>query len=254
MQFYHGIKSTNDAIVISGDIAEASSIEKILKEMAEHTGNAIYYVLGNHDYYGGNVIDVRESMRSLTNNYPLLFWLGACEPILLENNTILLGEDGWADGRYGDYANSSVSLNDSRMIQELFQQKKLGKFQLLNKMQQLADDDAHNLYKKLNIAATKDPKKIIVLTHVPPFRETSMYEGKISGDDFLPFFSSKATGDVLLKFAKEHPLIDILVLCGHTHHSAEYKPLNNLTIKVGKAEYNQPMIQGMIDTPTLALN
>ena len=144
--------------------------------------------------------------------------------------------------------NSPVSLNDSRLIADLFREKLLGKVPLLNKMQQLADIDANHLYNKLETAATENPDKIIVLTHVPPFRETTLYEGKMSSDDFLPFFSSKATGDVLTTFANEHPFIKILVLCGHTHDPCEYHPLDNLTILAGRAEYNQPSLQRIIDS------
>ena len=39
---------------------------------------------------------------------------------------------------------------------------------------------------------------VLVLTHVPPFREACWHEGRISGDDYLPYFACKATGDVLL--------------------------------------------------------
>ncbi len=246
--FYDSITNDCDALVISGDIAEATSIVKILEEMAAHVKKPIYFVLGNHDYYRGQIYVVRDSIRMVTNNHPHLFWLEACEPILLDKDILLVGADGWADGRYGDYSNSYVNLNDSRLIAELYQQRILGRFQLLEKMQQLADEDAKNLYAKLILAASHNPSKLIVITHVPPFRETAMHEGKISDDDFLPFFTSKATGDVLLKFAKEQPSMEVLVLCGHSHDECKYQPLDNLTVYVGKAEYNQPSVQGLIDT------
>ncbi len=246
-QFYQIVSKGSDAIVISGDIAEATSVTKILEEIAAHINKPIYFVLGNHDYYLGQVNIVRNSMMMLTKNHPNLFWLTACEPIFLDNNTLLVGEDGWADGRYGNYSNSRVSVNDSRLIADLFQQKIVGRFQLLEKMQQLADEDASNLYNKLNLAASHNPSKILVITHVPPFKETAMHEGKVSDDDFLPFFSSKATGDVLLKFAKEQPSMEILVLCGHSHDECKYSPIDNLSVYVGRAEYNQPCVQGVID-------
>ena len=216
--------------------------------MATHSQKPIYFVLGNHDYYHGSIDDIRHSMITLTNNNPLLFWLGACDPFLLDNDTILIGEDGWADGRYGDFQNSPVILNDSRLIGELLQHKILGRYQLLEKMQQLADEDAHKLYAKLHKAAKHNPKKVIVVTHVPPFRETALYQGKISDDDHLPFFSSKAMGDALLKFATEQPMTEILVLCGHSHDECKYSPLDNLTVWVGKAEYNQPVLQAVFET------
>lgn len=248
LQFYQTLPNDIDAMVISGDIAEATSLSLILNEIVDTLKKPVYFVLGNHDYYRGQIVEVRELMRTLTRNHPLLFWLGACDPIALDDNSLLVGADGWADGRYGDYANSHVVLNDSRMIAELFQYKFLGRFQLLEKMQQLADEDANGLYIKLNVAAAQSPKKILVVTHVPPFKETALYQGKISTDDFLPFFSSKATSEVLTRFAIENSTIEILTLCGHTHDGCTYRALDNLTVRVGKAEYNQPCVQGVIDT------
>ena len=135
-------------------------------------------------------------------------------------------------------------LNDSRMIQELREGNIIGKYQLLDVMQKLADTDAARLKENLQLAVQQQlPKKIIVLVHMPPFRENCMHEGKISNDDYLPFFASKITGDVLLEAAKAHPGIDFLVLCGHAHSSSYYKPLDNLTVKAGSVEYGKPIVQ-----------
>lgn len=246
-EFYQDIIETScDAVLISGDIAEASSVSPILKEMAAQIKMPIYFILGNHDYYRGKVNDVRESMSELTKSEKLLHWLPTSGMQTLDDNTVLIGQDGWADGRLGDYQNSRVALNDSRMIADLFKEKILGKFQLLEKMQQLADADAVRLHNDLELAVNKNPKKIIVLTHVPPFKEACMHQGKISGDDWLPYFSSKVTGDVLMQVAKDNASIEFLVLCGHTHSEAYYRPLDNLCVKAGKAEYYRPEVQEVI--------
>ena len=108
----------------------------------------------------------------------------------LNNNTLLVGQDGWADGRLGDYHNSRVALNDSRMIL-IYSKKNFRKSQLLAKMQQLADYDASQLQEQLIQAAIQHPQRIIVLTHIPPFKETCLHEGKISNDDWLPYFAQK---------------------------------------------------------------
>ena len=151
------------------------------------------------DYYFSSVAKVMKDITKLTKTHSGLFWLNTSGIQALNESTILLGQDGWADGRLGDYQNSRVTLNDSRLIAELFQQKILGKNKLLQKMQSLADRDAKNLQLDLLKAISCKPKKTIILTHVPPFREACFYQGKISGDDWLPFFGSKATGDVLLE-------------------------------------------------------
>lgn len=242
------IKANGDAILITGDIAEASSIAMLLQEMATYIKKPIYFVLGNHDFYGGEINIVKNEMTLLSQKEPLLNWLPTSGYKILDNDTMLIGQDGWADGRLGDFQNSRVSLNDSRMIVDLFQQKLLGKEKLLKKMQQLADDDARKLNYQLKQIINKNPKQIIVLTHVPPFKETALHEGKICDDSYLPYFSSKTTGDVLMQIAKENPKIKFLVLCGHTHSRSIYSPLENLIIKTGKAEYFHPEIQEVIDT------
>ncbi len=248
MYFYKEIESKlANKIIITGDIAEAPSVCNILIEMADTLQIPIYFVLGNHDYYRDHVMNVKMMLEKLTKENDYLYWLPAAGVQYLAEDIVLLGVDGWADGRYGDYANSRVSLCDSRLIDDLFQSKLLGKYALLEKMQYFADQDAHLLESGLMSCAV-DPKvkKIIVITHVPPYPDLCLYQGKVSGDDFLPFFASKATGDVLTDFAKQHKNIDLLVLCGHTHASATGKPLDNLTIKVGVAEYLEPQIQEVI--------
>ena len=248
MRFYQKLlKTPGDRILITGDIAEAPSVSDMLREMAGEINKIIYFVLGNHDYYQGQIDEVRKEMIGLTKAEKLLYWLPAAGPQYLGEDVVLLGEDGWADGRYGDYVNSLVSLNDSRMIADLFHSKILGKYQLLEKMQQLADKDANQLQVNLVDAIVKHkPKKVIIMTHVPPFKEVCLHEGEICSADFLPFFSSKATGDVLIEAARENASIEFLVLCGHTHSTAYWQPCDNLTVKVGLAEYMKPEIQEVI--------
>lgn len=245
-EFYQEIVNSGcDTALISGDIAEAPCLESLLNEMVAYIDKPIYFVLGNHDYYRGQIQEVHDAMTALTQNNDKLFWLPASGIQKLDNSTFLIGQDGWADGRLGDYQNSRVVLNDSRLIADLFQEKILGKYQLLSKMQQLADADAMKLENDLNQAIAKTPKKIIVLTHVPPFKETCLYQGKISGDDFLPYFGSKVIGDLLIKVSQENPGIEFLVLCGHTHSAASIQR-GNLTVEVGRAEYGRPEIQKVV--------
>lgn len=247
-KYYEDIRATVcDAILISGDIAEAPSLIELLNEMAGQIKKPIYFIVGNHDYYRGNIGGVRKELTELSTVNANLFWLSASGLQQLPNNTILLGQDGWADGRLGDYHNSPVSLNDSRMIVDLFQEKMLGQHQLLKKMQELADLDANALKNDLAQAVKRQPQKIIVLTHVPPFKEVSQHMGQVSDDNYLPYFSSKVMGDVLMLFSTENPSIDFLVLCGHTHSDAEYQPRTNLIVKAGKAEYYKPTIQEIIN-------
>lgn len=88
---------------------------------------------------------------------------------------------------------------------------------------------------------------VVVITHVPPFRESCWHEGKISGDDWLPFFSCKAVGDALVEAMKAAPDRMMTVLCGHTHGGGEAQILPNLRVLTGGARYGQPAIQQVLE-------
>lgn len=239
--------SPGKAILLSGDISEAPTLVQTLQEMAVAVNKPIYFVLGNHDYYHGSVSGVRKNMRILNRSVPLLRWLTALAAQPLDEQTLLAGSDTWADGRAGNYAQSSITVNDSRLIADLFQNSLLGKEALLKKMQYLAGRDARALKRVLVEGIERyRPKKIILLLHVPPFEDACVYAGGPGNPDFLPFFCSHITGATLMDIAKKHPEIAFLVLCGHTHNKAEFHACPNLIVKVGAAEYNAPDIQALI--------
>ena len=246
-QFYNHVAETDaDEILITGDIAEAKDVCVILKEFSQHVSVPIYFVLGNHDYYFGSVSGVREDIRALCKQNNKLVWLGNPEIIMLNDDTELLGHDGWADARYGDYDHSAVNLNDSRLIAELYQAFLLNKSALKNEMQKLADAVAKILEQTLMSAITANIKKVIIATHVPPVPECSWHKDHPSNENWLPYFASKATGDVILDVAQHHKDINFLVLCGHTHTARTVKFLNNLEIKAGSAQYYSPELQDVI--------
>jgi predicted MPP superfamily phosphohydrolase len=236
-----------DAVLITGDISEAPSICEFLEEFSAHIDKDIYFVLGNHDYYLGNVIKVRREIKQFCNKNKKLHWLGKPEIVKLSQQTILIGHDGWADARYGDFDHSFVVLNDSRYIAELFQASCMGKTKLKQEMQKLADADATVLATTLEKAITKyNPKRAVIATHVPPYKECAQYRGQPSDENWQPFYSSKATGDVISAAAKNYPAINFLVLCGHTHTKYVMKLSSNLEVRVGGAKYYQPDLQEII--------
>lgn len=245
LAFYQEIaKAKPDALMITGDIAESEDLIEKLTEMVTELDMPIYYVLGNHDFWHTSKDAICREMEEklLSHN---LWYLTSCAFHQLNDKTILLGVDGWADGRLGDFAGSHVSLWDSVYIEDLAGQGSKNK--LLAKMQELADEDADWLGQQLEAAVLRKPEKIIIATHIPPFREASLYRGKISNDDFLPFYTCKATGDVLSKYAKENPDIKFDVYCGHTHDAAIYLDGPNLTVIAGAVKYREPKLQMVID-------
>jgi 3',5'-cyclic AMP phosphodiesterase CpdA len=230
--------SNADALLFGGDIAEAVDIERLMARVADAVGIPIYFVLGNHDYYKGSIEEVREQMRTITHRHPLLRWLPAHGIVELSPTTVLLGHGGWGDGRCGDYANSTVMLNDYRLIKEL---SGLDPQARLERLHALGDEAADFLGPMLTTALAKAPN-VLLLTHVPPFRESCWHEGEISDDNWLPHFTCKAVGEALAGVMKSHPDRNLTVLCGHTHSAGEVAVLPNLVVKTGKAEYGTPEI------------
>jgi predicted phosphohydrolase len=240
------------AVMITGDIAEGTDVIEKLDEMQKHLSLPIYFVFGNHDFWHATVQDLENALEKINNEN--LHYLNQTPYTQLSDKTILVGVDGWADGRLGDYAKSTITLWDCKLIPALregigmhMQGWSHDRDKLLANMQKQADDDAQWLYQYLKLALEKKPERIIVAIHIPPFREASKYRGEISNDDFLPFYASKATGDVLLRAAVEHPKVIFDVFCGHTHGAASFQAAPNLCVEAGAAEYNHPIVQWVID-------
>lgn len=242
--FYQQIKQAEvNSVLITGDIAESKDVCELLNEFSSSINRPIYFVLGNHDYYFGSVAEVRDNIRRLCENHKNLIWLGQPVTVLLDSDTALVGHDGWADARYGDFEHSTVTLNDSRLITDLYHAFLLSQSALKNEMQRLADEDAAILANTIHKAIDDGIKNIIVATHVPPFPECSWHENQPNDENYHPYFSSKATGDVLRTIAEKYQHVNFLVLCGHTHSEAKVTFADNLKIRVGKVEYSQPSIQ-----------
>jgi hypothetical protein len=89
--------------------------------------------------------------------------------------------------------------------------------------------------------------QVIFATHVPPLRDACWHEGQISDHEWLPHFTCKAVGDVVLEIMRQWPDRQLTVYCGHTHSPGVCQPLPNLTIHTGAAKYGFPRVQEIVD-------
>lgn len=234
-----------DAVLVGGDIAEADTVEWYLKILAADVQRPIYFVLGNHDFYQGSIPAVRKVMDGLCRAESRLTYLTQAGCIALTPTTGLVGHDGWGDGQWGDYANSTVRLNDHRLIREL---TGLDRGELRTRLKRLGDEAAEYLRSVLPRALDVH-ERVILLTHVPPFVEACWHEGKTADDNWAPFFTCKAVGDVLLDVMDKRVDRQLTVLCGHSHGAGQAQVLPNLTVLTGRAEYGAPEIQRLFDIP-----
>lgn len=238
--FFSSIRDRRpDAVFVTGDIAEAPSLHAHLDEMRRAIQVPLYFVLGNHDFYYGSISQVRKHLENWCQVQPGLIYLSTAGLIELTSTTVLVGHDGWGDGRYGNYHLSPVRLSDQELIADF---QDLDREAVLVKLHALGDEAGSYLRLGLDNALASY-RHVICLTHVPPFKEACWYQGKMGTDDWLPYFACQAVGDVLLNVTRERPDCHITVLCGHTHHSGIAQLRPNLQVMTGSAEYGAPRIQ-----------
>lgn len=234
--------------ILSGDIGESHTLEGILEDFASGYAGPVYFVLGNHDYYGSSFRDVDERVAGLCRRIPNLHWLKH-STVAVSAGSRLIGVNGWYDAGYGD-RNSSLDMTDFERIADLSGARNESRERLLQVCAQRARDEAGHLHGQLR--SCSEVRSVLIVTHVPPFQEAAWHEGKSSDDRWAPFFSARVMGDVLLESAHARPELQHTVLCGHTHGRGVYQPLPNLVVYTGRARYGAPDLAGIVSVDAQA--
>ena len=232
-----------DGIVISGDIAESADVVRHLQVLADTVTVPVFFVLGNHDFYGSSIgATVQKVIRACRENDRLRYLTDMpavpLDTFGRQDRTYLVGEDGWGDATEGDFEQSYVRLNDFVQIRDFCESEPTTWKQTL---EHLGARSADRLAAKLR-AIPEDAQQILVVTHVPPFREACWYEGRTTDDHWAPFFVCGQVGRVLRDISQSRPQCNYSVLCGHTHHSGIARLEPNLTVFTGSACYGKPEI------------
>lgn len=232
-------------IFLTGDIATAKNVVYSLSAIERVVKRPVYFVLGNHDYYGANTEQVRKTMRELTNGSPFLRYMPTMPYYALTPTTALIGHDGWYDALYGDFQTSDFGMNDWSAIGD-FAPVNGNKATIVSVARKLAHEGVTHVHDGIK-KAVRYHKNIVILTHVPPYPETHFYAGQRGEMSATPWFTSKMMGDMLRDASKAFPNVNFTVLAGHTHGKADVKIANNLTVHVGAADYYRPALQGLIE-------
>jgi predicted phosphohydrolase len=247
-----------DVVVLSGDLSHAELLEHHLRLLVGGVTCPVYFVLGNHDYYGSSIADVRQAVAELCARKPRLRWLPACGVVHLSERTAMIGCDGWADARLGDPDGTPVILNDFFHIAELAETlepavratpallRGRDRGPLHRELQARGDAEAAACDALLT-AALADHAEVLVVTHVPPFAAACWHEGELSNDEWLPYFTCAALGEVLRAQARANPGRELTVLCGHTHGAGEAQIEPNLRVLTGGAVYRRPELQRVLE-------
>lgn len=228
--------SAAEAIVCTGDIAEGALLLPTLGRIDDRLTKPFHFVLGNHDFYDGDIDGIREKVGRLSQGSARLRYLTAEGPVRLNDRTALVGEDGWSDGLVGNFLASDVVMRDYERIPELADLDAASRASVLERLGRCS---AERLRGKMD-EAFELAGAVIVATHVPPFREACRYKGYVADDCWAPHFVCGAVGETLERAARSRPERLIETYCGHCHHFGLHRPLPNLAVYASGACYHDP--------------
>lgn len=233
-----------DGLIISGDISDGPNVERHLTQLAKGFGKPIYFVLGNHDYYHKSFKATDDCILELTKKIDNLHWLNLGSASC--NGISIVGVCGWYDARVGN-TRTHVEIMDFTAIEDLWGGLNYRDL-MIDLVRKRAVKEAERLDALLfEEICNVDADTVLVVTHVSPYPGSCWHRGQLSDRDWLPWFCSITTGEVLDKYAENHPEKKFVVLCGHGHSHGIYQRANNLVVYTGGAEYYLPNLAGHID-------
>ena len=200
-------------------------------------------MLGNHDFYQSSIAETRQTVIHAARERKQLNYLTDCPAIDLGRGGYLVGEDGWGDATEGNFEDSYVRLNDFQLIGDIVHSAPDG---WKHQLQHLGKESAARLADKLD-KLPDDTRNVLVVTHVPPFRDACWYQGRTTDDHWAPFFVCGQIGQVLLDAAQARDHLQFTVLFGHGHHAGVADMAANLTVFTGASEYGKPDVVGQVD-------
>ena len=258
IKFAEGVRKQNvNGLILTGDISVTQGLVLHLSMLERVLQVPIWFVLGNHDYYGGYTEGVRQQMTELTNMSGFLKYLPTTPYVNLTRDTVLVGHDGWYDALYGDAANSRFIMADWKKIGDFVDAGALQEggwssgmpviSNIIPKARELAHEGVQHVHDGIKAAMRYKPKNVIVATHFPPFKEAHLHEGKLGDDHAQPWYTSKMMGDMLLSASRTFPDVQFMVLAGHTHGKFSGNITENLICHVGHSDYGRPALADVFE-------
>jgi len=237
-----GVALGADGILVGGGTGEAEDLEGALSYLQRGLGVPIWFVLGNHDYYGATFHSVDTRSRRLNSQGDMLNWLPEAGVVTLTGSTVLFGHGGWGDAQIGLSDSSNVSLRDFTDIGDLRDLSRGARNEYLRLRGRLAGEHIERCFDGLS----ESVEQVILLTHVPPFASACWTSGTIAPDDWLPFYTCKAVGDAILRAVESSYSGKVLVLCGHTHGEGIVEPHPRVQVITGGSVFGKPKWQRLM--------
>jgi len=113
-------------------------------------------------------------------------------------------------------------------------------------------EDMATTERNVKNAIAQGAKRVVILTHVPPFVTDCWHNGEVTSLKDAPRRSSVQSATLFLNLANKHPDVRFVVYCGHTHNTcyqvypneaaldknSQRKP--NLSVYVGENYWSNP--------------
>lgn len=233
----------SDALLITGDIAESATLYDFLGIVSGAYQRPVYFVLGNHDYYGAWRRQTHVRVRAVCSAVPegILNWMPDAGVVRLDRKIAVVGHGGLYDAREGE-PGMEMSMADFFLphgIYDLADALARGAHHLFEAVESIARESADHVVEAATRAIDDGAKKVLVLTHVPPFLEASYFRGRPSDVKSRPWYVNKTLGEALLVLTERHPDVGFTCLAGHTHGERGVHVRDNLYVRVGAARYGK---------------
>ncbi len=242
----HLVEHDPAGVILTGDISNSKQLIYHLSVIERVVQRPIYFVLGNHDYFGSDIVGVRKAVHELINVSQMLKYLSDVPYVPLSSKTALLGHDCWYDAAVGNVLGSTAKMNDWFLIREFGQNDSGNLRQYAAVAKKLAHEGAVHVMTGIK-AAVRYYSNIVIATHFPPFLSAYPKENRINDPNLLPWYTSKVLGDVLLDAARTYKNVNFTVLCGHVHEAWNGRVEKNLEVRLGGAKYGAPMLSGYME-------
>lgn len=223
-------KNSPDKIFLTGDISvSAGTFLKDLEFMGQNIAQTIYFIYGNHDVWLSSFEYVKSQIIDICSKYKNLVWLTDSDSILLNDETSIIGTEGWYSTEVGNKYYTMFTV-DWIVIKEL--RCCDGWKERFDKFKSLANQSAELISSKLLDALTKS-NIVYLLTHFPPWLEAYKCSNKFVKTFWTPYNINVPMGTALKKIMAGFPNKKLVVLAGHTHSSFKINISENIECRIG---------------------
>ncbi len=225
-----------DACLITGDLSNAAYLEWHLEQISKAGAyRPVYFVLGNHDYFGSSFANVESILTRVCARHTNLVPLGHGEIVALSEATALIGHRGWYDGRAGAGDKTPIECPDRTQIDDF---SGLGRRDFFEKLEILGRDSAKYIRQVLPVAL-RSYSNVMIGTHVPPFTQALNHQERFCDWNRQPYFANRAAGNAIWGMAQKCSNQNITVYAGHSHAPVSLCLGHNLSIHVAEASHGR---------------